>query len=1182
MGKKEEKTKKSRSAKVSVKANVKERRSRSGSRSKGARRELASLNAEEVQRQLDVALKHERKSARAQAKRDAAASSSTLKQQTNAPTGRQTDGKQGKKEGSSTKKTDKEGKNQSKDKGNKKASERTSDSTDPPNVKGAPMTDGDKKPPARQTRVRSKTPPKTARSGSRGRSKDRAATTMTAGRRSKTPTRTQERNQALRDESPRRHESAIPGMSEDEYDDEDDEADALIQKAHQQMERNRRNQTTTRAHNNSTKTNGEHQIIKPALRPAKYSSTNEKTDENTRTLPITDITAESGGGLVIENGSIDSFMISERAFGVNVTPFTSYEDGKWDKDLADFFINFCAVVKKLDTKQQKQSPAAPSDFSQVWKAGLETIENADFLAQRLAISDPRKLWPNLRTAKGMIRANQVAFWIASCMSFVNRFDPRTGQVRIAETSKRPLIEARYQFVFEVLAGNTKRVAERLADALKNIHREVDKTFRVLPWSSTSKQPAWKAGTKLPESGDLLQLYAPGATATTLTRTVWVKIRGQMQGDPTQITTGFDKIMSDYGPCHGLKIYKNTLTKAENPKQIGWLAYTGNFTNPEKLTALLQKSLHEYREKFEIGLKVKPIREIPSGEAARDKHYDEGGSWENMHWQAAHVEVDRKDVKKAMDALYYILNRTESERPAGMFIWFVPFAKFARFGLRGAELLRKSRNTHSRILKNLVACKSEDIVDLDKEIEGITLRELIMQKRSEKTGKGLFHSVDVSTSFQDAPGTIVATAVKGHADEAETYMNALPCICRTMNEAYKEWFVPGGAVDSEEFQVDERTLAYTSRSDAVMECMEEESRMHFVLLEEQLADQVETPSEMDNASFGSAIRNNDQYDNWSASDRSRASSTNSNQSSSIYENLRQQDEASRGTRTTNTGNRTERSRLKDARIAELEAQLAAQRVGSTQQQFHDTGMPAADDEIPGWETMDDDEPPPPLSPGKGRKLESAVPEESPKRPRQMEPSADEMGEAEAYDEQQVEIEQFGARDTDPIQLTSSSSSSVQSLVSLASTDRESEDADSEDEQEGESDAEEVYDEDSAQSQPEEENTEDEEQSRQSDHQEETEQATPDRDARDHRQQITPDPAHISEPPEVKRERGVDLESYMSQTVVTQDQTTRNHMQAFQSLDPASYKGLIENHAARQQTKPTEATAQPQQPQGGGEA
>ena len=90
--------------------------------------------------------------------------------------------------------------------------------------------------------------------------------------------------------------------------------------------------------------------------------------------------------------------------------------------------------------------------------------------------------------------------------------------------------------------------------------------------------------------------------------------------------------------------------SENPHSVGWIPYTGNFTDVGALTKLLVLGLEDLGADFEIGFKLKNMQEIPSGNNTKNKHQEHGGTWMTYPWQMIHIETDLDNTREVVSLM----------------------------------------------------------------------------------------------------------------------------------------------------------------------------------------------------------------------------------------------------------------------------------------------------------------------------------------------------------------------------------------------------------------------------------------------------------------------------------------------------------------------------------------------------
>ena len=458
------------------------------------------------------------------------------------------------------------------------------------------------------------------------------------------------------------------------------------------------------------------------------------------------------------------------------------------------------------------------------------------------------------TLTGIDQSNAISFWLAVAQLVTQRLSKIQKKVQVAGTVHQDCtVEACFLLVLAPWKGEKGTVQGCLKQLLLQAGNDVDPNLHILPWATKSQKPAFRFDAKLLTTTDELQLYLSDATLSKAYKTVFVKAHLCLSTDSLEIMTGQNRQIADWADKKKIQIYKNSLDNAENPRMIGWLAYTGNFTDLDPLCGLITNTMQDQGETFEFRLKIKTMHDIPSGKKASDTHYQAGGNWLTFPWRAVHVEVDQPITKHTVSVFSQIFNDADTERPANMFVWFIPFPQYALLTPpmeEGQEsLLQTSKCTYVQVLQNLCCLQMEDIAKLDVEVDGITLREFILQQRSDQTGKALFHSIDKSPSTSHQAGVHIVIVMKGHHNEPQTILNALPIICHCSNPNYQVWFVSDEVFDSDDYQYNNQTQAWTSKTDMQLRQMQTETQMHFILPAEMMHEnEAAHPSELEQASF----------------------------------------------------------------------------------------------------------------------------------------------------------------------------------------------------------------------------------------------------------------------------------------------------------------------------------------------
>jgi hypothetical protein len=111
----------------------------------------------------------------------------------------------------------------------------------------------------------------------------------------------------------------------------------------------------------------------------------------------------------------------------------------------------------------------------------------------------------------------------------------------------------------------------------------------------------------------------------------------------------------YHKCLG-GCYSKPLDKSENPRDVGVLLYSGNFTDLKAVQKILNEKLIELGTKVEIGVKLKSVQAKIFTGVKMEKVFEK--TFHRKEWMMIHLEVDQSVLRSAKK---WILQDVQSER-----------------------------------------------------------------------------------------------------------------------------------------------------------------------------------------------------------------------------------------------------------------------------------------------------------------------------------------------------------------------------------------------------------------------------------------------------------------------------------------------------------------------------------------
>jgi hypothetical protein len=345
---------------------------------------------------------------------------------------------------------------------------------------------------------------------------------------------------------------------------------------------------------------------------------------------------------------------------------------------------------------------------------------------------------------------------------------------------------------------------------------------ILPWKKDSKANPIREAKDIPTRVSELQWYFPRAQPPSkATRNImYTQAHIATDQDPSLlITKKKDSAMDWWYEENGGGVYMKPLPDADRPQTIGFMAYSGNFTDPIATQGLINKALKDQNCSKPVGVRLKPHPGTRNVRDLKDKHKSEGGSWFTEPFITLQIEADAKDAREVKNGLYKAFNQKGSQ-PYGLNFRFVPNKAICLLSADGIEKLQKMWLKHQTDVKALKASTSEDILHLDRPYKTHgTLREFISSMQHSTNKSKLFHSVDKSQSWMDETGmTTIMMSFAENQDEADSVAQLLPAIVEhdISTECALEWFTEEAYNRVCEIEYDKESNTFVSPDDKMMD------------------------------------------------------------------------------------------------------------------------------------------------------------------------------------------------------------------------------------------------------------------------------------------------------------------------------------------------------------------------------
>ena len=376
--------------------------------------------------------------------------------------------------------------------------------------------------------------------------------------------------------------------------------------------------------------------------------------------------------------------------------------------------------------------------------------------------------------------------------------------------------------------------EKLHEWYSEVKKE-EPRFLILPWKKDSEVAPIREDKDIPTKISELQRYFPRAQPPTKSTRNMMYTQAQIatDSDPSLlITKKKDSAMDWWYEENGGGVYVKPLADADRPQTVGFMAYSGNFTDPRAAQVLINQALKDQNCSKPIGVRLKPHPGTKNIRDLKDAHKSEGGSWFTEPFITLQIEADAKDAREVKQGLYLAFNQKDSQ-PYGLNFRFVPNKSICLLSADGVEKLQKMWLKHQTDVKALKPSTSEDILHLDRPYKTFgTLRQFISKMRHSGNKTRLFHSVDTSQSWMDETGmtTIMMSFAENQA-EADSAAQLLPAIVAhdIDEECAQEWFTMDSYNRVCDIEYDKVSNTFISP---------DEKMMDYLLLDERQGSQVE--------------------------------------------------------------------------------------------------------------------------------------------------------------------------------------------------------------------------------------------------------------------------------------------------------------------------------------------------------
>ena len=138
---------------------------------------------------------------------------------------------------------------------------------------------------------------------------------------------------------------------------------------------------------------------------------------------------------------------------------------------------------------------------------------------------------------------------------------------------------------------------------------------------------------------------------------------------------------------------------------------------------------------------------------------------------------------------------------------------------------KMLNKHRAVIQSLWMIKIDSITQLDEPTTATkhTLRSYLSSLTHSQSGKPLYHSIDLSTSFMaEGSNMVILTALPEHAEEASSLASVLPALCQQkLHPSTHEWFAIDALEYCEGVEFEKDSSRFHSQEDQIFDEMLDE-------------------------------------------------------------------------------------------------------------------------------------------------------------------------------------------------------------------------------------------------------------------------------------------------------------------------------------------------------------------------
>ena len=307
-------------------------------------------------------------------------------------------------------------------------------------------------------------------------------------------------------------------------------------------------------------------------------------------------------------------------------------------------------------------------------------------------------------------------------------------------------------------------------------------------------------------------------------------------------------MNNYYYANIESMYERILQNAESTITIGFLSYSGGFTDIRATCKLINERLRKNNIFIEVGGRTRDV--APTSKTIKDAFREKSRRhWTLQPWRAVHIETDRKDAKLAVKEISKMFNRTTSVRPGGLHFRFVPDRRYEKMDTKKERFIEGLTQKHRAVISALQYISLDGVEKLDDPCSNkrTTLRKFLLGLKT-TNGAEIFHSVDMMRGGEQS---LVAHVFPEYTEEARRIFNQLVLMCkREIDPNTERWFTPELIMEQAGTEYDETTKEYITADNNFLETATKDSFPKSTLLEgmELLETATFKPGAMDNHSL----------------------------------------------------------------------------------------------------------------------------------------------------------------------------------------------------------------------------------------------------------------------------------------------------------------------------------------------